>query len=60
MQARRHFYGGGAVALARKDAARRAWRAHGAPLSDVAAANLLAELRTDPVPLPASVVVVHA
>jgi len=52
-QARAHFYGGagresGAVTLARKEVARRAWRARGAPLSDAQAARLLATLRADP------------
>ena len=52
-QARWHFYGGsggesGAVVLARKEVARRAWRARGAPLSDAQAATLLATLRADP------------
>ena len=52
-QARWHFYGGsggesGAVVLARKEVARQAWRARGAPLSDAQAATLLATLRADP------------
>ena len=46
-QCRRFFHGGGALTLARKEAARRSWQARGAPLSEAETEAVVAALRAN-------------
>ena len=47
-QCRRFFHGGGALTLARKEAARRSWQARGVPLSESETEAVVAALQANP------------